>query len=116
MAALPPAGLAEPYALGPDLLQAIVDRDPPSLTSHAPEVFYPLPPEISEHWFRPCRDAGAMLGAVLGPDTRVAHWYASVRTKSRVAQISPGYVRAHRQSQLYSALVNALLPDLPAES
>ncbi len=117
MAALPPARLAEPYALGPDLLQAIVDRDPPpGLTSHAPEVFYPLPPEISEHWFRPCADSGAALGAVLGPDTRVAHWYASVRTKSRVAQISPGYVRAHRQDQLYSAMVSAVLPDLPVEA
>ena len=117
MAALPPARLAEPYALGPDLLQAIVDRDPPrGLTIHAPEVFYPLPPEISEHWFRPCPDAGAVLSAVLGPDTRVAHWYASVRTKSRVARISPGYVRAHRHGQLYSAMVSAALPDLPADS
>ena len=52
---------------------------------------------------------------VLGSDTRVAHWYASVRTKSRVAQISPGYVRAHRHGQLYSAMVSATLPDLPAD-
>ena len=117
MAALPPARLSEPYALGPDLLQQIVDDDPPAgLTIHAPEMFYPLPPEISEHWFRPCADAGAVLGAVLGPATRVAHWYASVRTKSRVAQISPSYVRAHRHSQLYSALVSATLPDLPADA
>jgi hypothetical protein len=117
MVALPAQRLAEPYALGPDLLQALVDGAPvPGLTCHAPEVFYPLPPEISEHWFRPCRDAGAALGAVLGPDTRVAHWYASVRTKSRVAQISPGYVRAHRHGQLYSALVSAILAELPAEA
>ncbi len=116
MAALPPARLADPYALGPDLLQAIVDEDPPAgLTIHAPEVFYPLPPEISEHWFRPCPDAGTVLSAVLGPDTRVAHWYASVRSKSRVAQISPDYVRAHRHGQLYSAMVSAILPDLPAD-
>jgi hypothetical protein len=117
MAALPPARLVEPYALGPDLLQEILDRDPPpGLTIHAPEVFYPLPPEISEHWFRPCPDAEAVLGAVLSPDTRVVHWYASVRSRSRVAQISPGYVRAHRHGQLYSALVSATLPDLPADS
>jgi hypothetical protein len=117
MAALPPARLSEPYALGPDLLQAILEHEPPSgLTVHAPEVFYPLPPEISEHWFRPCPDAGAVLDAVLSPDTRVAHWYASVRTKARVAQISPGYVRAHRHDQLYSALVRAILPDFPVDS
>ncbi len=113
MAALPPARLAEPYALGPDLLQAIVDRDPPpELTIHAPERFYPLPPEISEHWFRPCPDAGAVLSAVLGSGTYVAHWYASVRTKSRVAQITPDYIRSHRHDQLYSAMVSAALPDL----
>jgi hypothetical protein len=116
MAALPPARLAEPYALGPDLLQAIVDGSPPpGLVIHEPAVFYPLPPEISEHWFRPCPDAPAKLCAVLMPDTRVAHWYASVRTKSRVAQISPAYVREHRQSQLYSALVSACLTDLLAD-
>jgi Glycosyltransferase sugar-binding region containing DXD motif len=117
MAALPPAHLAEPYALGPDLLQAIVDSDPPpGLTIHAPGAFYPLPPEISEHWFRRCPHADAVLGAVLSPDTRVAHWYASVRTRSRVAQISPAYVRAHRHGQLYSALVSATLPELPADA
>jgi hypothetical protein len=35
-----------------------------------------------------------------------------VRTKPYVAVISPDYVRAHRQTQLYSALVCAALPGL----
>lgn len=101
------------YALGPDLLQEVVDRySGDDLALQAPEVFYPIPPEISEHWFRigtPVR-----LDAVLSPGTRVVHWYASVRTRARVAQIDPAYVRAHRDDQLYSALACRCVQALPA--
>jgi hypothetical protein len=112
MCALSPERLRQDYALGPDLLQDLVARDRPSdLIVHDPEVFYPLPPEISEHWFR-FRD-GVAIEQVLPPETRVVHWYASVRTKSRVAQVSPAYVREHRDRQFYSALVCAFIADLP---
>jgi hypothetical protein len=113
MLTVTPERLAEPYALGPDLLQYIVDHDRPAgLVIHDPRVFYPLPPEISEHWFRPGDDV--RLGRVLSPETRIVHWYASVRTKSRVATITPAYVRAHRTDELYSALVCANVAELPA--
>ena len=46
-------------------------------------------------------------------ETRVAHWYASVRTKPRVALVDPAYVRKNRNRQLYSALVCACVSDLP---
>jgi len=99
-----PERLAEAYALGPDLLQDMVGAGPTDdLTVHDPQVFYPLPPEISEHWFRACKTV--RLDAVLSAETRVVHWYASVRTKSRVAQITPAYIGEHRQHELYSALV-----------
>jgi hypothetical protein len=112
MLTVTPERLAEPYALGPDLLQHIVDHDRPAgLVIHEPRIFYPLPPEISEHWFRERDDV--RLGAVLSADTRVVHWYASVRTKSRVATITPAYVRAHRARELYSALVCASISNLP---
>jgi hypothetical protein len=112
MVALSPERRAQAYALGPDLLQAVVDgyrQD--DLIIQEPEVFYPLPPEISEHWFRIGR--GVRLGAVLSAETRVAHWYASVRTKSQVALIDPAYVREHRERQLYSALVWSCIHNLP---
>jgi hypothetical protein len=113
MAALPEAEAPGPYALGPDLYQALLDAAPlPGLVVHEPACFYPLAPEISEHWFRPCRNAKAALGKVIGPQTRVAHWYGSVRTKPYVAQISPEYVRANSGHQLYSALLCDILPDL----
>jgi hypothetical protein len=112
MQALPPERLSEPYALGPDLLQALVSHySGEELTIHPPPVFYPLAPEISEHWFRPSH--GAELARVLPPETRVVHWYASVRSKPYVALIDPGYVRAHQNTQLYSALVCSALNGLP---
>ena len=110
MCAVPSDQAGRPYALGPTLLQAVVDRGrDAALTIHEPSVFYPLAPEISEHWFR--RRGRADLGSPLSPGTRVVHWYASVRTRALVADITPEYVRAHRASQLYSMLVHSCLPD-----
>jgi hypothetical protein len=113
MVLLPPERLKQPYALGPDLLQEIVDRGSLSeLIIQAPRVFFPLGPEISEHWFR--ASLQVRLDEALSPETRAVHWYASVRGKSRVAQITPDYVAAHRTTQLYAALVCANIPRLPA--
>jgi hypothetical protein len=112
MLTVTPGRLLEAYALGPDLLQDVVGEDRPNgLVIHDPRVFYPLPPEISEHWFR--TSDTVQLDAVLSAETRVVHWYASVRTKSRVAQIDPRYIAEHRKHQLYSALVWSCVSNLP---
>jgi len=111
MTTLPPARQTAPYALGPDLLQTVIGRfSADELKIHEPAVFYPLPPEISEHWFRPARLV--QLGLVLRPQTLIVHWYASVRSKRYIAQIDPAYIRAHRRDQLYSTLVETALPQL----
>lgn len=112
MLAVPLDQLADAYALGPDLLQDIAaGYSGDDLSILDPQVFYPLPPEISEHWFRTGRRVE--VERVLSPRTRVVHWYASVRTKSRVALIDPAYIRANRDHQLYSALISARLRALP---
>lgn len=112
MLTVTPERLRQAYALGPDLLQDVVDHDgPDNLIVHDPRVFYPLPPEISEHWFR--IGDNIRLDAVLSAETRVVHWYASVRTKSRVALITPRYVTEYRKHQLYSALVCSCISNLP---
>jgi hypothetical protein len=112
MVAVPAERQPQPYALGPDLLQEVVGRyDRDDLTIQEPHVFYPLPPEISEHWFRIGRSP--RLDVVLSAETRVVHWYASVRTKSLVALIDPNYVRQHRESQLYSALAWSCIRNFP---
>ena len=113
MLAVPADRRAESYALGPDLLQEVVDRyQRDDLIVEPPRVFYPLPPRISEQWFR--FDRNVRLETVLFAETRVVHWYASVRTKSRVALIDPLYVQAHREHQLYSALVCSCIGRLPS--
>lgn len=92
------------YALGTHLLEQVVAAGgQPGLVVHPPEVFYPLGPEISEHWFRLRRHAE--LSSVLTPATKVVHWYASVRTKHLVPRIDANYVREHQGTQLLSALL-----------
>jgi hypothetical protein len=112
MAAVPAESRSRLYALGPDLLQEVVDRFPrQDVVILEPHVCYPLAPEISEHWFRVSRRV--RLESVLPAGNRVVHWYASVRTRSKVALIDPRYVREHRDRQLYSALVCACIRELP---
>jgi hypothetical protein len=92
------------YELGTTLLQStLADHRGRDVVVHGPEVFYPLGPEISEHWFRRTQDPRP--SEVLGPTTRVVHWYASVRTRSVVKEADPDYVRSHAPYQLFSALV-----------
>jgi hypothetical protein len=91
------------YALGTHLLQQTVERYTlDDLRVLPPHAFYPLGPEISLHWFRHTRHA--LVGDVICPETRLVHWYASVRTKTIVSAIDPDYVRAHARTQLFSAL------------
>lgn len=109
MLAVPESRRRVRCALGTHLLQAtLADRREGDLAVLPPRVFYPLGPELSAHWFRIRRRLPA-LDQVLSPDTRVVHWYASVRTKHIVPHIDADYVRAHATRQLFSALALAEL-------
>ena len=93
----------QPNVIGPHLLQGMVaDYRGADLAVHPPEVFFPLGPVISEHWFRPRKRA--LLDEVVTERTRLVHWYGSVETKHLVPRIDPAYVRAHANTQLFSAL------------
>jgi hypothetical protein len=103
MLALNPRRQTRRYALGTALLQRVVAAYPDSdLLKLPPPVFYPLGPEISEHWFR--LRSRADPSEVVSPDTRVVHWYASVRTGRIVKQIDPNWIRRHAAHQWFSAL------------
>jgi hypothetical protein len=97
------------FALGTHLLQDTLaqarERD---LAVLQPRVFYPLGPEISEHWFR-MRGELPPLEQIIGRETLVVHWYASVRTQTIVPRIDAAYVRAHAERQLFSALALRVL-------
>jgi hypothetical protein len=101
MVDLDPARRRVRFALGTHLLQDTIAARPGEIVLHPPEVFYPLAPEISEHWFRV--RSRVDLDEVIGPATRVVHWYASVRTRAIVPRIDATYVREHRTRQLFSA-------------
>ncbi|HEY8944359.1 MAG TPA: glycosyltransferase, partial [Polyangiaceae bacterium] len=108
MVAQPEAAQLAKHGLGTHLLQQEVERySGQDLTIHEPEVFYPLAPEISEHWFRATNRPN--LDQVLYPETRIVHWYASGRAKLVIPEITPEYVRRHADRQLYSALARPLL-------
>jgi hypothetical protein len=101
--ALPPSKRRIRYALGTHLLQEAVEGyRGADLGVLPPAAFFPLGPEISEHWFRvrPSVD----LADIIEPDTVLVHWYASVRTKPHVAHLAPAFVRRHAATQLFSAL------------
>lgn len=92
------------YALGTHLLQEVSTRFyyDQSISICEPTCFYPLGPEISEHWFRV--PAGAQLEKVLSPKTSIVHWYASVRTKHIIPQIDAQYILKNAHHQLFSQL------------
>lgn len=92
------------YALGTSLLQhGLRETRVPELALLEPEAFYPLGPEMSQHWFR--LDTRATLEDVLTTNTRVVHWYASVRTRHVAPSIDPAWVRRNAKRQLLSALL-----------
>ncbi len=98
------------FALGTNLLQELVDGRGPgrdTLVLHEPAVFYPLGPEVSEHWFR--MRSNADLSEVVAAKTRVIHWYASVRTKRIIPKLNPDYVRLNAGRQLFSAAAQRAL-------
>ena len=100
---LPPALQTRRYALGTHLLQRSVRELPRTLVVHPQPVFYPLGPELSEHWFRV--RPRTSLPQLLAPETQLVHWYASVRTRPWVARMDPAFVRHHRGRQLLSDLL-----------
>jgi len=115
MQSLTPAARKVRYALGTHLLQrAVSEFRGPGLTVLPPPVFFPLGPEISEHWFRTRADAS--LDDVVGPETLLVHWYASVRTRRHVARLDAAFVRDHAKKQLFSALVLPTVRALADES
>lgn len=105
------------YALGTHLLQRIVRTDDSqTLTVHPQAAFYPLGPQLSEHWFRIQRltRVRVRLTDVIAPDTYAVHWYASVRTHRWVTRMDAEFVRSHHGDQLLSELLAAHVDALPS--
>ena len=109
MAEVPSSRWNTPHALGTHLLQSVYKHYAgDDLHVFPPSYFYPLPPEISAHWFRSYRN-GVNPMEVLDPSTCCVHWYASVRTKKIVATVDEETVRRMAGQQLFSALATRVL-------
>jgi len=103
MVRLPPERRFTRFALGTHLLQARVrDHRGGDLVVQPPAVFYPLGPEISEHWFRVT--SGVTLDDLITTETSVVHWYASVRTAEIAPNIDPAWVRTHERDVPFAQL------------
>ena len=61
------------FALGTKLLQQCVTRNPEGCSVLPPELFFPIGPEVSQHWFR--EDTALELEQMLHKHTRLIHWY-----------------------------------------
>lgn len=109
MTEVPSSRWNKPHALGTHLLQSVYEQYAgDDLHVFPPPYFYPLPPEISAHWFRSYRN-GADPMEVLDPRTRCVHWYASVRTKKIVTTVDEQRLRHTAGQQLFSALAIRVL-------
>lgn len=99
----------QPHTFGTHLLQAVYKRyDGDDLHTFPPPYFYPLPPEISSHWFRLYR-SGVDSMEVLAPCTYCVHWYASVRTEKLVRTLHEAELRRVAGQQLFAALAVKVL-------
>jgi hypothetical protein len=104
MLAVPPEERRVRFALGTHLLQrAVRESRCADLEVLPPDVFYPLGPEISEHWFK--ARAQVRLEDAVRPETLLVHWYASVRTEPYVSRIDHAWIGAHAGRELFSTLV-----------
>ena len=111
MVNLPKAERRVRYSLGVHLLQrAVAESSLAGVHVEPPETFYPLGPEISEHWFREQRAADP--NELLTPRTLVVHLYASVRIARKLEGVTPASLRARRAFEPYSALAAPLLDEL----
>jgi len=101
MVAMPPQQQLKRFALGTHLLQekvaSYLGRD---LRVLPPEVFFPIGPGLSKHWFRRRKDI--RLPRSLASTVSV-HWYASAAGADLDA-IDSSYVKIHAENQWLSHL------------
>jgi hypothetical protein len=104
-------------ALGPDLLQDLIDGAQRSdVTVFDPSYFYPLGPTMAEQLFRvraTAADVDRALGESIAPETYVLHWYNDGRKSSR-GPLDRASIEGLADRQMFSRLARPYLPAVPA--
>ncbi len=98
MTELPATERTKRFRLGTHLLQQATQRATTEGTLHGfnvlpPPHFFPLGPEISNHWFRP--GTACHLDAMLRPETSIVHWYNSVEGRFLKEELTAEWVERH---------------------
>jgi Glycosyltransferase sugar-binding region containing DXD motif len=87
------------FRLGTHLLQeATLQSAASGVRVVPPAVFYPLGPEVSNHWFRP--GTAAQLDHMLLPSTQVVHWYNSVEGRYLKQALDESWLVAHADTAM----------------
>jgi Glycosyltransferase sugar-binding region containing DXD motif len=90
------------FKLGTHLLQETLHENPHMATIQEPDLFYPLSPEICRHFFK--NYGISQINRIISDKTKVVHWYASVKTKNIVKNITADYIKKHSSKQIFSHL------------
>jgi hypothetical protein len=87
------------YRLGTHLLQeAVASGCDPTFQALPPRAFFPLGPEVSNHWFRP--GTAAHFLEMAGSDTWVVHWYNSVEARYLKQPLTAHWVAQHSDTAM----------------
>lgn len=99
-------------AIGPDLLQDLIDGDRRTdVTVFGPSHFYPLGPQMAAQLFRLRADAAAVdraIEAAIGPETYIVHWYND-NLKSLPRPPDRASIHALGDRQMFSRLARPFL-------
>lgn len=99
------------FQLGTHLLQRVTEnRSSKDIQVLDMRWFYPLGPEISNHWFRnyPSIDWKSLIF----PETIVIHWYQSVEERFLKSPLGPDIFRTRPQCPYVKCLEEILTPEI----
>ena len=90
------------FRLGTHLLQEVTgNQSSAHMQVLGPQAFYPLGPEVSVAWFR--RGSASRVSEMLGRDTYVLHWYASLEARLEHS-IDEEWIRSARDDVAFARL------------
>ncbi len=96
---IPSADRLRRFRLGTHLLQSVTgNRSHSGFQMFPAAYFYPLGPEISNHWFRP--GTARHIEAMLTSDCLVVHWYNSVEARYLKEELSEAWLRRNSDTAM----------------
>ncbi|MDQ3001897.1 MAG: hypothetical protein M3Y08_11635 [Fibrobacterota bacterium] len=99
LTAVPRAQLYRRFRLGTHLLQEVSqNQSGQTISAHPPSAFFPLGPEISNHWFLP--GTAKSLPKMISDQTFIVHWYNSVESRFLKEPLTRDWLSKHEDSAI----------------